>query len=221
MSIFLPFLSVVLGFLIAFLLKKETKRTQHLLSYSGALLLSIVVFEFLPEVYQDFSPVIGFLVMGGVLLQVFLEFMSKGVEHGHVYMDSNAENFPFLLFISLCIHSLMEGFPIADNFHLLIGVSLHKLPVAIVISTFLLNSAMSVRKIGLFIFIFSIMTPMGVVINQFIIDSVEWQTYIDALVVGILLHVSTTILFESSKDHRFNWSKIIAIILGVLTAYLI
>jgi len=221
MSILLPFLSVVLGFVIALFLQKEVRFTQHLLSFSGALLLSILVFEFLPHVYEDYHPEIGLLVMGGVLLQVLLEFMSKGAEHGHTHQDEDLKKFPLLLFIGLCIHSFMEGFPIANNVHLMIGVVLHKFPVAIVISTFLLNSSLSKNKIYLFILIFAIMTPLGSILNQGFVQTPQIQLYVDAVVVGILLHVSTTILFESSKNHQFNLSKIIAILLGIGLAYLL
>ncbi len=219
MSIILPFLSVIFGFLIASFLKKETHFTQHLLSFSGALLLAILVFEFLPHVYHDYEQIIGILIMSGVLLQVLLEFMSKGAEHGHSHIDKNLKKFPFLLFVGLCIHSFMEGFPIANNPHLMIGVVLHKLPVAIVISTFLLSSNLSKSKIYTFILLFAVMTPLGSILNQYVVSSPQTEVYINAVVVGILLHVSTTILFESSKDHQFNWSKIISILLGIGLAY--
>lgn len=220
MSIILPFLSVVLGFVVALFLKRKTRITQHLLSFSGALLLSVLVFEFLPHVYQDYQPIIGILIMSGVLLQVLLEFMSKGAEHGHTHADEDLNKFPILLFIGLCIHSFMEGFPIVDNAHLMIGVVLHKFPVAIVISTFLLNSSLSRTKVYLFIALFAFMTPLGSVMNIEFITSPQIQLYIEAIVVGILLHVSTTILFESSKNHQFNWAKIISILLGIGLAYL-
>jgi len=64
------------------------------------------------------------------------------------------------------------------------------------------------------------MTPLSSILNQFFISSTENENYINAVVVGILLHVSTTILFESSKDHQFNWSKIISILLGIGLAYI-
>ncbi|MFN5214275.1 MAG: ZIP family metal transporter, partial [Bacteroidota bacterium] len=42
-----------------------------------------------------------------------------------------------------------------------------------------------------------------------------------ALVGGLILHVSTTILFESeSGQHRFTYQKIAAVGLGSLLAYL-
>jgi hypothetical protein len=39
-----------------------------------------------------------------------------------------------------------------------------------------------------------------------------------AVVIGIFLHISTTILFESSENHRFNLQKFVVIILGTLMA---
>jgi uncharacterized membrane protein YadS len=44
------------------------------------------------------------------------------------------------------------------------------------------------------------------------------DTYFDRImgvVIGIFLHISTTILFESSVDHKFNLKKMIAVLLGV------
>jgi len=221
LSILLPILAVILGYAATYILKSGAKATQLLLSYSGALLLSVTVFEFLPEVYQNYSPTIGLLIMGGILLQVFLEFMSKGAEHGHLHEDENNKEFPILLFISLCIHSFMEGFPINTNTHLLYGVVIHKIPVAIIICTFLIHSKMSRSKIITFLTVFALMTPLGSIFNQAIITSALVEHYIEAVVIGIFLHVSTTILFESSRNHHFNWSKIILIVLGVLTAYVI
>ncbi|MBR9847740.1 MAG: ZIP family metal transporter, partial [Algicola sp.] len=44
---------------------------------------------------------------------------------------------------------------------------------------------------------------------------------INAIVIGIFFHISTTILFETGDGHKFNLSKLIAIILGVGIAYFI
>jgi len=44
---------------------------------------------------------------------------------------------------------------------------------------------------------------------------------VTALLIGIILHVSTTILFESEEGHRFNRMKFLFIILGLLSASII
>jgi hypothetical protein len=46
----------------------------------------------------------------------------------------------------------------------------------------------------------------------------EYYPQFMALVIGIFLHISTTILFESTEDHRFNYLRMGVIVAGVLTA---
>jgi hypothetical protein len=41
-----------------------------------------------------------------------------------------------------------------------------------------------------------------------------------AMVIGIFLHISTTILFESSDGHNFSTQKILAIIVGAIIVML-
>ncbi|PZD77027.1 ZIP family metal transporter [Mesonia sp. K7] len=220
MSFILPIIAVIAGFVIAYFLKANNATVKLLLSFSGALLLSITVFEFLPETYQNYTPVIGLLIMTGILLQIFLEFLSKGAEHGHLHHDESQKRFPVLLFISLCIHALLEGFPIADNKHLLYGVVIHKIPIAVIITSFLMHSKIKKTQIAFFLLVFALMTPLGSLLQQVSALS-EIKNYLNAIVIGIFLHVSTTILFEASKNHQFNLSKILTIVAGIVVAYLL
>jgi hypothetical protein len=41
------------------------------------------------------------------------------------------------------------------------------------------------------------------------------------IVIGIFLHISTTIMFESSNNHKYNFAKMASILLGSIVAYLI
>jgi hypothetical protein len=49
----------------------------------------------------------------------------------------------------------------------------------------------------------------------------DYNAYITAVVIGIFLHISTVILFESSEGHKFNIRKLSVIALGVVIAYFI
>ena len=62
------------------------------------------------------------------------------------------------------------------------------------------------------------MTPVGGVVKETLLNYESITTIIDAIVVGILLHISTTILFESSAGHVFNFRKFIAILTGIVVA---
>ncbi|MEP6260687.1 MAG: ZIP family metal transporter [Gillisia sp.] len=217
----LPLLSVVIGFIISLFLKPSTSgKFQLLLSFSGAYLLSVTVFELLPEVYSTGESV-GIFIMAGLLLQILLEFISKGVEHGHMHLDKTTNKFPLLLLISLSIHSLLEGFPLEHSDHLLTGVVVHKIPVAAILAAFLLNSNIGKFRAILFLALFAIMTPLGSWLQANFTAIDQYHTYINAMVIGIFLHVSTTILFEASKNHSFNASKLGVIVFGILLAYLL
>ncbi|MDT0643309.1 ZIP family metal transporter [Zunongwangia sp. F363] len=218
----LPLLSVLAGYVISLFLKPGSSAGfKLLLSFSGAYLLSVTVFELLPEVYQSSSANIGIFIMLGLLLQIVLEFVSKGVEHGHMHHQEEAGKFPFLLLTSLSLHALLEGFPIHDHGHLLHGVVIHKIPVAAILSVFLMRSKMSKLAIFLFLTFFALMTPLGSWLQENFEFLQQYSAPINAVVIGIFLHVSTTILFESAKNHSFNISKLAVIILGILLAYFI
>ena len=216
----LPLLAVVIGYLISLFLKPSSSTGfQLLLSFSGAFLLSVTVFEMLPEVYEAGLKNVGIFIMVGLLLQIFLEFLSKGVEHGHMHHNSESVKFPYLLLFSLSIHALLEGFPLSRSSDLLHGVVIHKIPVAAILAAFLFHSKIGKFKAFIFLVIFGAMTPLGSWINASFAIAEETSVYINAMVIGIFLHVSTTILFEASKNHSFNASKLAVVIAGILLAY--
>jgi len=220
MGYLLLFTSVIIGYVIALFLKvKEIKQISIFLAFSGAFLLSVTIFELLPEVYITPSKEIGVYIIIGILLQIFLDFFSKGAEHGHVHIHSDKQLFPWLLFISLSIHALLEGFPISEENNLIIGVIVHKIPIALILSIFFIKANYSKSTTLVFLFLFALMTPLGNWISNHIIFSPEQDVKITAITIGIFLHVSTTILFESSKNHKFNLSKMTAVVIAVLIAY--
>ncbi|MFV8226887.1 ZIP family metal transporter [Christiangramia aquimixticola] len=215
-------MAVIAGYFISIFFKPgSSSGFKLLLAFSGAYLLSVTVLELLPEVYETADTDIGLFIMLGLLLQISLEFVSKGVEHGHMHFKENTRAFPIMLFLSLSLHSLLEGFPLDKDNHLLNGVVVHKIPVAAILSVFLVQSKLSKLKVFLFLGLFALMTPLGSWLKNNIEIINQYVPYINAIVIGVFLHVSTTILFESSKNHSFNASKLGVVILGILLAYFI
>ncbi|PWI31641.1 ZIP family metal transporter [Flavobacteriaceae bacterium LYZ1037] len=219
----LPVFAVLLGALIVLVLKqKRSLFTKLLLSFSGAFLLALTLFDLLPEVYQHLeAKQTGLFIMFGILLQIILEFFSKGAEHGHIHIHKNSSQFPWLLFISLCIHSFLEGFPIHQHNDMVYGVLIHKIPIATLITSFLVQSNYSKMQIAGFLIFFAAMTPLGTFISNNTSLPENYINFINAIVIGIFFHISTVILFESSEGHKFNLSKLLAIFFGVAIAYLI
>lgn len=219
----LPIIAVLFG--ITFVVctnKSNTLNTKLLLAFSGAFLLALTLFELLPEVYEHLeAKQTGLFIMFGILFQVILEFFSKGAEHGHVHVHKHNQSFPWALFVSLCIHSFFEGFPIHEHNDMVYGILVHKIPIAIVITGFLLHSHFSKLQIIAFLSIFAIMTPLGTLLSQSWLLITDYITMINAVVIGIFFHISTTILFESEEGHKFSVTKLFAILLGIAIAYMI
>ena len=216
----LLFLSVFLGYVIALLLKvKEVKSLSIYLAFSGAFLLALTIFELLPEVYETQSKSIGVYIIGGILLQIILDFFSQGAEHGHVHIHEYNYTFPWLLFISLSIHALLEGIPITENNNLLIGIMVHKIPIALILSIFFIKAKYKQSTILSFLFLFALMTPLGNWLSNNFELIQNFQKEITAVAIGVFFHVSTTILFESSKNHQFNIYKMSAVVIAIILAY--
>lgn len=219
MNYILPLLSVILGYLIAVLLKpKKRNNIKLLMAFSGSFLLSLTVMHLLPEVYESHNQSVGIFIMVGILFQIILEFFSKGAEHGHVHGHAKITQIPWLLFISLCIHAFFEGFPVGHHHDLAYGISIHHLPIAIILTTFFLDTGLNRTALFLFMLSFALMTPMGTFVSDYVPTLNQYYTQITAVVIGILFHISSTIIFESSEGHKFNIAKVSMIILGILLA---
>jgi hypothetical protein len=156
--------------------------------------------------------------MVGILFQIILEFFSKGAEHGHVHGHDKIKQMPWLLFISLCIHAFLEGFPVGHHHDLAYGIAIHHLPIAIILTTFFLTAELNKTALFVFMISFALMTPLGTFVSDSVTSITQYYTEITAVVIGILFHISSTIIFESSEGHKFNIAKISMIVLGILLA---
>ena len=222
MIYFYLIIPVIIGFVWVQLVKPHPRQLQLFLSFSGAYLLSVTVLHLIPEVFESQKKNIGLFILIGIVLQTGLEYLSKGAEHGHIHSHDFEKKVPWLLLTSLCIHAFLEGMPlgIEKNDNLLYAIVIHKLPISIILAMFLKNSSLSKGFVFLFLFLFAIMSPLGswAASNFPMIHTYENQ--IMAVIIGVFLHISTAILFESSENHRFNLRKFIAILIGFAVAFI-
>ena len=209
----------------------DPNKLKLLIAFSGAYLLSITALHMLPEVFigDDRGAYFGSFVLIGFFIQVMLEYLSGGIEHCHAHTHRTA-GLPVGLMIGLCLHAFLEGMPLgAGHSHhghehshgdshgvepLLLGIVLHKYPVAMVFLAMLLNSGLGKPKAFGLLAVFAAMAPLGTLLSG--VDVIgQYHRESLAIVIGIFLHVSTTILFESSEGHRFNVYKMMAIAAGL------
>ena len=232
----LLFLAVLIGGIPAFRLsgqKREGPNYKLALVFSGAYLFAITVTHLLPELYEghDRLPGTGLLILCGFFLQQILEFISQGVEHGHIHVHKEGHVHRFSngmwVLVALSLHAVLEGTMLTRSGSedarnpLLWGVLLHKAPEAFALVS-VLACEMSRRQALALLVLFALASPFGLWINQSMLDAGHWGPEVlhglFALVCGSFLHISTTIVFESSSDHRFNARKLTVAVLGSLVA---
>lgn len=200
-----------------------------LLAFGGAFLLGLCFLHLLPEAFEANSRA-GLWVIGGFLVQIGLEYLSKGMEHGHVH----GNRFGTLAFLSLCLHAFIEAMPFGleelgehgHNAHhydhagesgwgLLFGIGLHKLPVAIALMTILSVTVTSRIRRWTWVTVFAVVPFLGILLAESLPQDTATFGAMNGLLVGILLHIATTILFETADGHEFNGRKFLTVLLGL------
>jgi len=223
------FISVLFGGGIAFYLQKNNKTIVGLvLSFSGTFLLGITVLHLMPAIFSAPGHTVSFFVILGFLLQLFLEQLSGGVEHGHIHTKKNAaSNLPISVMIGLCAHAFLEGIPLGnygaitdtglEHNHLLYGIILHKAPAAFTLVLLLLTINFKKSTVFACLALFAIMSPMGAFLSEIIAFNEQTQLKVMAVVVGSFLHISTTIVFETDnkKQHKIPFQRVSAILVGI------
>jgi len=232
---FILFLGVFGGGVVVLFYPFPRQPLKLMLAFTGSLLFSIAVLDLIPEIYQGLGKSAGIYILAGFFFQIILEFFSHGIEHGHVHQHQG-RTFMSLVMFSLCIHSLLEGMAVsfhpqdttvAVNRGLYAGILLHHIPIAIALMS-LFAEAKTKRSTSLILLAtFALMPAIGMFLGAHaggMLSLPGGQMLLNittGIVTGILLHISTTILFESSENHKFNIAKFITVLFGALLAFLI
>lgn len=234
-SLFLA--SLLGGFVVLMLPKLKPSTFNFLLVFVGSYLFSLTILHLLPDLlaFQTSSHFIGFYVLVGFFLQLLLGMFSKGVEHGHMYESTHQEYHGIsatALFISLCVHAFLDGVILSNatlavcshshvstNTRLLVGIVLHKSSEAFALVSVLQGIVHKRRAIFGYLFGFSFASPLGLWISKYCSQTLLFNQKVfvalAAVAVGNLLHISTTIFFESSPHHRINFRRLVAIVAGI------
>ena len=216
MVAFFLVLSVLVGVLLGNFFGNNENLAKRLLVLSAGFLIAVCVVEVFPQIYNSGNENIGLWVIIGVVLQMVLEGMTKGFEHGHFHYEK-CNILPMGLLVGMFIHAFIEGIPLA-GMHLdspyLLGILVHNLPISFVLGAFLLREKKNKLIAWVTIAFFAAASPLGMLLGKYF--KPEWQAYFLALSGGIFLHISSVIIFENnSKSHQINWEKMFLVILGV------
>lgn len=280
--------------------RRLERQLPLVLAFGGAYLVGLLFLHLVPEAYSGAPQVMGLYVLAGFILQGLLEYVSQGVEHGHLHLDPSEAHghshhhhhthdhdhthahghahrehshggksgaalprlgMPWAIFISLCLHAVIEAMPLghaghdhaghshaghnhaghdhADHVHvgadlawanldtqLLLGIAMHHIPVAVVIMGLMQALGVSRGRRWIALTAFGLMPALGMGLFEWILHSGSpaIQEHLppvsQGILIGFLLHISTTMLFESGDGHRFNAAKLGVTLTGLLLAVL-
>jgi zinc transporter ZupT len=154
--------------------------------------------------------------------------------HTHSHRHQNTferQQQAIVLLVALCVHAFLEGGMLAeppeggshyDLNAILLGIALHRAPAAFALMTVLSAQLHSRTKALPHLLIFSLAAPVGLLLSTYFVQnetmSAQGLVFLYALVSGNFLHISTTIVFESSPEHRFNARRLAVAIVGAMAA---
>ena len=212
---------------------------KPLLAFSGAYLFTLTLTHLLPEallLVPTDPRRVGYWALAGFFGQVILEAFSQGIEHGHVHSPASAGRgrVPLLLLLALVLHSLLEGSILvrgssgtgavgSNSYAVALGVALHHVPAAVALATLLRVRLGSFTRVWPWLAVFALASPAGLLLSNYVLLQQLLGSGVYAALLGFVagnfLHVSTTILFETSPDHQhLNWPKLAATLGGLLLA---
>ena len=180
--------------------------------FGGAFLLGVCFMHLVPEMAESGQRLPFYAVLLGFLIQQLLDGLTAHAEHGHLEgerLTVKGESMLGLM-VGLSLHALLEGMPLVGvdgqvDRSLLYGIVIHNIPVALIMVGMMMSHGYSFWRVLCLLVLFGAMSPLGSLFNIYVLQPDEGvQHIVQGLVVGVLLHVSSSILFDH-KHNSFTW----------------
>ncbi len=80
---------------------------------SSSMVCGLIFIHIFPEVFEIGGHKVGLAILGGLFLQMILENLTSGFEHGHLHHHGKkTKGIVIGLMIGLCLHAFIEGAPL-------------------------------------------------------------------------------------------------------------
>ena len=238
LALFITFLLgffIIIGVIIAFVLKKQKKVLDFIFAFALSILTMLILVDLLGHTIEHLGIkhiylFILFTCLGLLIFKIIDDFVP---EHEDAKMTKNEEkknivHIGVLATIALIIHNFVEGMAIyltsANDINLgimmALGVGIHNIPLGIIITT-TLNSDKNTGKYlfciislfissflgGLLLYLLNINTVSDIVIGSLL-----------ALTIGMLLYIIIFELYPKVKKTTNKKITIIGLVTGVIIA---
>lgn len=236
-------LFILLGSFIGLNYKDNKRFTDFSISVAFGVIISLILFELLPETFEVLNGEIGvvrtifviiILSLIGItllkLLDLFVPHHEHEAHHKHQHSSDKCHNdhlyhIGIMSSIGMIAHNIIEGMSLylvsstslISGILLCIGIGLHNIPMGLVISSTLTSSNFSKNKVLKISLIVSIATFIGGIL-MFMIGGVNElvEGILLGLTLGMLIYISIFELFHQIYHMKNKKITITGIIIGII-----
>lgn len=236
-------LFILLGSFIGLNYKDNKRFTDFSISIAFGVIISLILFELLPETFEVLNGEIGvvrtifviiILSLIGItllkLLDLFVPHHEHEAHHKHQHESDKCHNdhlyhIGIMSSIGVIAHNIIEGMSLylvsstslISGILLCIGIGLHNIPMGLVISSTLTSSNFSKNKVLKISLIVSIATFIGGIL-MFIIGGVSEliEGILLGLTLGMLIYISIFELFHQIYHMKNKKITITGIVVGII-----
>ena len=221
-------IGTMVGACLGVVIRKPTNRfLGAIVGFSGGLMLSVVVFELLPEAMNNWSfPGTLFFCILGIAVIMILDrilIMGKWFSNTHVRVA-------FMAAMGLMVHNLPEGIIMGCGFlttqalgiKMSIIISIHDIPEGMAVAAPLMANKTKISKILLYAFIAAFPTAIGVWIGAYL-GSISKSVLGACLsfASGIMLYVVCGEMFPESTKLWNGITSTIGVLAGIVLGLVI
>ncbi len=225
---------IVIGALIAFLVKKKQKVVDFSIGLAFGVIVFLIIMDLLPEIIENLS--IRYLhifiictVLGYFILKLLDNFIPDHEEDNMTKKElkNNLAHIGIVTSLAIVLHNIIEGMAIYSSIlsntslgmAVTLGVGCHNIPLGIVIAGSFYQSNQNMSKTILSILLVSLSTFVGGIIMFFLNINT-----INSLVLGILLSITLGMLlflviselFPRIRQTKDKKTSFIGVVIGVI-----
>ena len=214
----------LLGGLMPLLSNLKERGLHSLLALGTGMLLGTIFLHMLPEAMSDHR--FSLLVLFGLMIIFIVERLVFGQNQ-----PSTHSLIGLTAFFGLSIHAVMVGFSLSFTFlqpetqaAFLISILIHKFSETFALTSVFMLAGYSKAKSVKLILIFSLFTPISLLLGKLLVKSAA-SIFIEAaaaVATGTFLYVAVVDLLPEVFHHpRGRWRHLIALLVGVMVIALI